>query len=577
LPPILKRKDYLLIISLLTLITFVTLFVFRSLDDNRLTSWRWIFSDEQGVNVFFGIALGILLSTFLLKVPFSVRRPGVLLFLLSFSLAAVFWRIPEVIVDASRYFTQAKHLELYGIGYFFREWGRTIVAWTDMPLVPFLYGVIFTVFGESRLPIQIFTTLLFSMTVILTYLIGKELWDEETGFLGGILLLGIPYLFIQVPLMLVDVATMFFLTLAIFAFIKALTVPKARMILFSSITLFLVFFSKYSTWLMLSVFGIILLAFLPAKPMVGTRNVLSRGAYVILLASLLIGAVLFSKYEVFSEQIRLLMSYQKPGLNRWHEGFVSTFLFQMHPFITVSALISPWFAFRKRDPRYAIICWLMVLVFLLQIKRIRYIIMVFPMLTLMASYGLQQVHDSVVRRFIVACIIISSLTVAVFAYLPFTQKMSAVNLKHAGAFLDSLEGEDIEVLTMPQEALINPSVTVPLLDLFTKKRITYQYRPEITPHDEGIKELPLRFTWEYKNPEYYRSKEGSGERSAVVVISDDVNKPLHDYLSVKLKGYRIIKVFSTDEGVFQYKTLIAVYRKEGLKQSGNDRYPVSKQ
>ena len=64
------------------------------------------------------------------------------------------------------------------------------MAWTDMPLVPFLYGLIFKFFGESRLYIQIFTTFFFSMTVVLTYMIGKTLWDEDTGLYGGMLLLG---------------------------------------------------------------------------------------------------------------------------------------------------------------------------------------------------------------------------------------------------------------------------------------------------------------------------------------------------------------------------------------------------
>ena len=63
------------------------------------------------------------------------------LFIVSFAVSAMFWQEPEMIVDASRYFTQAKHLELYGFGYFFREWGNGINAWTDLPAIPFLYGV----------------------------------------------------------------------------------------------------------------------------------------------------------------------------------------------------------------------------------------------------------------------------------------------------------------------------------------------------------------------------------------------------------------------------------------------------
>jgi len=128
--------------------------------------------------------------------------------------AACFWKEPEVIVDASRYFTQAKHLELDGLGGFVRGWGREIPAWTDLPLVPALYGFVFRTFGETRVAVQAFTTLLFAGTVLLAFRTGKALWDEEVGFAGGALLLAIPYLLTQVPTMLVDVPTMFFLTLA---------------------------------------------------------------------------------------------------------------------------------------------------------------------------------------------------------------------------------------------------------------------------------------------------------------------------------------------------------------------------
>jgi 4-amino-4-deoxy-L-arabinose transferase-like glycosyltransferase len=125
-------------------------------------------------------------------------------------------------VDTSRYFTQAKHLEMYGIKYFMHEWGKGISAWTDLPLISFFYGLIFKFFGESRIYIQIFTTFLFSMTCVITFFIGKTLWDEETGFLAGLLLLGTPYLFSQIPLMLIDVPTMLFLTLSVFTYIRAI-------------------------------------------------------------------------------------------------------------------------------------------------------------------------------------------------------------------------------------------------------------------------------------------------------------------------------------------------------------------
>jgi hypothetical protein len=557
----------------------------RAVDDNRLTSWLWAFSSVNITSFLLIMVLGIIfayiLTWFWAKISFPTTTQkfssSLFLFLVSFAAVMPFWRVPEVIVDVSRYFTQAKHLSVYGIGYFIREWGRDINIWTDMPLISFIYGLIFKFFGESRAFIQAFTTFLFSMTVVLTYNIGKTLWNETVGFYGALLLLGIPYLFSQIPLMLVDVPTMFFLTLAVFAFIKALK-HGGSWVLISSIAIFLAFFSKYSTWLMLSVLPVIFAVYLHSVrnssesliPVAEQGGIISNGlnsqrilfyrcAAIAALSVLLIGMIFLYKFDVFSEQLRLLMTFQKPGLRRWEESFVSTFFFQIHPFITAFAVYSAYAAFRKRELKYAVISCLIILILLLQIKRIRYIVMAFPMLTLMASYGLQEIRDKDIRKFIVLCIVISSLTIGIFAYLPFLQKISTVNLKHAGEFLYSIDEKNIEVFAMPQkEPDINPAVSVPVLDLFTKKRITYHYDKGLYPLLEDFERSPLRFTWEYRNPEYYTA-ESENEKKALLLIINDVEQKLPDYIEQRIKFYSRSKVFKTWEGVFSYKTVVVVY------------------
>jgi 4-amino-4-deoxy-L-arabinose transferase-like glycosyltransferase len=556
-----KKSGYLLILSLLTLITFPVLYIFRALDDNRLTSWQWVFNGVDASTLFLIHVLGVIVLIAASRIPFPDRRKPAFLFLFSFILAALFWRVPEVIVDASRYFTQAKYLEVYGIGFFFREWGKAILSWTDLPLVPFLYGLILKFLGESRLFIQGVTTLLFSATVVLTALIGKELWDEETGLYGGLLLLGIPYLFVQVPLMLVDVPTMFFFTLSVFAFIKALGAKGRATILASSVSLFLAFFSKYSTWLMLSILVVIVFVFIKVHGQGSVRNTILRGVVTFSGAALLIGVFVLYRSEAFSDQLKLLMSYQRPGLGRWEESFISTFFFQVHPFITVSAIVSLWVAIRKRDPKYLIIIWLPLLLIAFQIKRIRYTIPLFPMVTLMASYGLQQVRDREVKRFIVSCIIMSSVAVALFAYLPFTQKMSAANLKKAGEFLNTLDENVVEVFTtLPKEPVVNPAVEVPLLDLYTRKRIIY-HGESSAPPGRDITSSPLRFTWEYKNPSYYVVRDGSrDDESVAVIVSGEGGGDLPYTLKERLKNYYLVSRFTMDERVFQHKTFVSVYR-----------------
>ncbi|MFV1993072.1 MAG: ArnT family glycosyltransferase, partial [Acidiferrobacterales bacterium] len=342
-----QNIDTLLVtlISLLTLTTFLALFVFRSLDDNRLTSWQWVFNGSNAFNVLLVLVIGIFLAYVVANVSLPLRKPAIWLFISSFIISALFWAEPEVIVDASRYFVQAKSLELYGIGYFFREWGNEIMVWTDLPLVPLLYGLVFKFFGEYRAGIQIFNSLLFSGTAVLTYLIGKTLWNETVGLYGGVLLLGIPFLLTQVPLMLVDVATMFFFTLALFTTIKAVKQGGTALLLLASVTIVLAMLSKYSVWLMLSVIPVIFVSHIEYG-----RKILLRRATVITLATVfLIGIVLLWNFNVFAEQLKFLLNYQVPGLKRWGESFTSTFFFQVHPFITLAALFSAYVAFRKKD------------------------------------------------------------------------------------------------------------------------------------------------------------------------------------------------------------------------------------
>lgn len=576
--PVLKKNDYLLIVTGLSLSAYILLFLARALDDNRLVSWESAFLFADAPKVFLLFCAGMAIAFLISLVPLPKAGRGPFLFCLSFSAAALFWGESEVIVDASRYFTQAKYLELYGVPYFLREWGVGIDAWTDLPLLPFLYGLIFRFAGESRIYIQLFTTTLFSLSVLLVYGIGRSLWSDTIGFYAGLLMLGMPYLLTQVPLMLVDVPTMFFFVLAVHIFIRALH-GGWGMTVAAACSVLLAVYSKYSAWLMLSVLGIISLAYITAASRkilpdeVGLCDAshgavrppseyLARSAVIALCSALLVATVFWLKSDVFMAQMRLLIAYQKPGLSRWGESFLSTFCFQTGPFVTAAALFSVYAAYRERDLKFLIIAWLPVLVLVMQIKRIRYIIMVLPMLSLMAAYGLARIKELPVARFIVLSAIAFSLVVGLFAYRPFLQRMSSVNLRCAGDYLDTLPADDIEVITLPpSDPVVNMAVAVPLLDLFTRKHIVYGDDSEPGPPPADLETSALRFTWEYRVPDFYRGKAGTVHSPVVAIISDSADRELPGSLRERLQGYRLEKVFSENEGIFRFRTSVRIYQK----------------
>ncbi len=555
-----QYNDILLtvLVSLLTLTTFLVLFILRSFDDNRLTSWQWVFAGTDALTISFVLVIGIFLAYLFSSISLTIRRPAIWLFISSFAVAAIFWGEPEIIVDASRYFVQAKYLELYGIGYFFKEWGREITVWTDLPLVPLLYGLVFKFFGEYRTGIQIVNTLLFSASVVLTYLIGKTLWHEKIGIYGGILLLGIPYLLTQVPLMLVDVPTMFFFTLALFITIKAIRQGGTVLLLSASITIVLAMLSKYSVWLMLSVLPVIFLVHIEY----GWKVILQRAAVIALAAAFLIGIAILWKFNVIAEQLRLLQSYQVPGLRRWGESFTSTFFFQIHPYITLAALFSIYVAIKKKDFKVAIIGWLLLLVVVLDIRRARYLIVIFPMLALMAAYGIREIRNAKIRTFIVSSAVASALVIAILGYLPFLQSTSAVNLTQAGKYLDTMDAETIEVVTLPPaRSIVNPAVTVPILDLFTQKTLLYRYNEDLIQRPRSVEKSSLRFTWEYKNPEYFLADAGASKRrSPVAIIFSDRMQIVPARIAERIASYRLAKELKIFDRVFKYQTIIRVYQ-----------------
>jgi len=172
---------------------FPALLSLRSHDDNTLVSWRWVY-EGRGLFGLYALHLAGVALAFALARRTAPRRAGApLLFATAFLAAAGTWGTPEAIVDAGRYFTQAKHLAREGAGSFFRAWGRDLQAWTDLPGIPFLDGLLFRAFGEGRRVIQVFTALLLALTAVVTAGVGRMLWDRETGTTAGWLLLASPF------------------------------------------------------------------------------------------------------------------------------------------------------------------------------------------------------------------------------------------------------------------------------------------------------------------------------------------------------------------------------------------------
>jgi len=548
--------DHILIAGFLFLLAPPLLYALRHIDDNTLTAWRWIFPVAGVGNFYLWTLTGVVFAYGLSRTSWPQRRPMVFLFIVTFASAVPLWSEPEVILDTSRYFTQAKYLSTYGAWYFLREWGRGIWVWTDLPAAPFFYGLVFRYAGEARLYIQLLNTLLFSLTVVTVFLIGKRLWDAERGFFAGLLLLGIPYLLVQPPLMLVDIPAMFLFTLSIFTFLLALDKGGPARICLCSFVIFLAVFSKYSVALMLV--SLPLAALAPGKTAAKVK--LARGGWVIALAALLSFAFFMAKYGVFADQLHLLASYQWPGLERWQESFTSTFLFQTHPFITAAAFYGVYLAIRRRDKKFLIAGWFFIFTLLLEVKRIRYLVPMFPLFTLAASYGLCRLGDDRLKRFAGYSIAATSLALVYTGFLPFLGNMSAANLQRAGGYLDTLGCGGAVVYTLPQRnSAASTQVAIPILDYLTSVEIIAPDAPDTMTAKTGAPSSvsSLRFTWEYEKPRYYRARRGVEKFPLVIISSERLGEPPPEIVK-NTESLKTLKEFAVFSGMLRYRTFVTI-------------------
>ena len=199
--------------------------------------------------------------------------------------------------------------------------------------------------------------------------------------------------------------------------------------------------------------------------------------------------------------------------------------------------------------------------------RIRYLLPLFPLLTLMASYGIQELKDTRVRRYIVLCVVASSLAIVVFAYAPFLRRTSMVNLQDAGRYLDTLETGAVELQVLPQtRSLGNTEMAIPLLDLYTRKKIVYRERLPAPQDHQAVMRSPLRFSWEIRQPAIY-SEQAKDACLPVVIISGDPSATLPSDINRLSAPLTVLKRFESSAGVFKYKTFVTVFKRTCMAET----------
>jgi hypothetical protein len=535
---------------------FPLLAALRHLDDNSLVSWAWVLEgrDVVGLWVLHLGVVGAAVALSRLVLPERLRLPALALcaFLAGLALR---WE-PEAVIDAARYFVQAKSLELGGVAGFFGSWGREVPAWTDLPLAPLLYGLLFRLLGEHRAVVQLFTAGLFALTVLATAGIGRLLWDAESGACGGLLLLAAPCVLLQVPLLLVDLPAMCAVTLALWGLLAVAERATPARTLLAAGAVGAALLVKYSTWVLLAA----------AVAAVAGRETLRRrpAAAARAVAAAVVGAAPLAAFALLepalvARQLALIRGFQWEGLRRWGESYPSTFLFQVHPLLAALAALALWRAARGRDARALVAAAVPLVLFALQVRRSRYLLPAIPMIALLAARGLGALGGARARRFAALSAVGFSL-VTVFALdLPFLRWVNTANLAEAGRWLDARGVRVAEVTVAPSPGvLINPEVAVPLLDYETDARVLLAGSAAARPPEQELSTSSTRFTWEQPLPGWYHEPNRGAPGAAQVLVTGDPDAPLPAGLAARV-GARPPDAAFVRDAVFRFRTLVYVW------------------
>jgi hypothetical protein len=350
--------------------------------------------------------------------------------------------------------------------------------------------------------------------------------------------------------MLVDIFTIFFITLSVLLFIMAIKPSSSQhliWIIFASLSIVLAFLSKETSALVfIGIFPTLALIFSYSKTGFD-KTVFLRGISTILL-SILFGLPFFIlKHEVLINQFMRPFSRRVLGLAPHlspYAVYPVSLLYQVGFVVILLAIFSFFVFVYKRNWVYvSLLAWTIIPFFVLLNTRIRYLMIIYPAIALMASVSLDKINSREIRRYFLASIIICSTVVSLFAYLPYLQNYSDRNLVDAAEYTNRVyPNTNIAVFTIYDDSQHpgREKTLAPIFDYYSQNQIQW-YNHE-------------KFSTFQKSPEI------------IVLISDKIYPDtIPQNLSVVLyQEYDLIKVYSSGRKGIWEPAITSVYVSEDI-------------
>lgn len=261
------------------------------------------------------------------------------------------------------------------------------------PLVPLIDGLAMRVFGIHLIVLRV-VSLVFTVGVLLvTYLIGNELYDKEAGLIALVMLPAFPYIFRLGASASNDIPVTFFFALTLWLLLRQFRVPTYWLAVATGIALGLGLLTKYTMLLIFPVLlGGILVKCFPAC--------LNRYLVISVAVSLAIFAVWVGvafQAGVLPVQSGRLIGYAGTvtssgrGIRLMLEWVVARLPFAIGPYNLPLIFLGGWRLGRQRSQSdLLVLMWIMMvfMILVLTMPDTRYFLPIFPALAIVSARGI---------------------------------------------------------------------------------------------------------------------------------------------------------------------------------------------
>ncbi|MCP4421399.1 MAG: glycosyltransferase family 39 protein, partial [Chloroflexi bacterium] len=295
-----------------------------------------------------------------------------------------------------------------GVLVFFENYDR--IPWLGKqhpPLIPIIYGAAMRLLGTSQLAGRTVTAVFALGNGLLTYLIGRRLFNRQTALLAALMLFTFPLVFRLGAAAMIETPFTFFFTLTVLLTLRLAERPSAGRLLLVGLTFGVGLLSKYTMVFVLPLaFGIITVQ--------GSYKQAVRyfGLMGIVGAVFLAGWLLFAnQYDILQRQFSTIMEYaglvlateygRQVLLETMTNRLPSALGVYNLPLLAVGGLL---IVNRRRPTDLVLLFWILSVWLPLSftLPDHRYFLPSFPAVALLAALGLQQIPKGMARGLLLA-------------------------------------------------------------------------------------------------------------------------------------------------------------------------------